>query len=67
MGGCRMGFSAKDGVVNGDGRAFDCSNLWIADGSVMPTSGGVNPSMTIMANATRIAERIISAICRGEA
>lgn len=67
MGGCRMGFSAKDGVVNGDGRAFDCPNLWIADGSVMPTSGGVNPSMTIMANATRIAERMISAICRGEA
>lgn len=67
MGGCRMGFSAKDGVVNGDGRAFGCPNLWIADGSVMPTSGGVNPSMTIMANATRVAGRMISAIFRGEA
>lgn len=67
MGGCRMGFSAEDGVVNGDGRAFGCPNLWIADGSVMPTSGGVNPSMTIMANATRIAGRMISAIFLGGA
>lgn len=66
MGGCRMGFSDQDGVVNGDGRAFTCPNLWIADGSVMPTGGGVNPSMTIMANATRIARRMIGAISRGE-
>lgn len=67
MGGCRMGFSAQDGVVDGEGRAFSCRNLWIADGSVMPTGGGVNPSMTIMANATRIAGRLIDAIKKGEA
>ncbi|CUH40802.1 6'''-hydroxyparomomycin C oxidase [Jannaschia seosinensis] len=66
MGGCRMGFSAADGVVDGAGRAFSCPNLWIADGSVMPTGGGVNPSITIMANATRIAGHMIGAIARGE-
>ena len=67
MGGCRMGFSAEDGVVDGNDRAFSCPYLWIADGSVMPTGGGVNPSMTIMANAARIADRLGQMAARGEA
>lgn len=58
MGGCRMGFSPEDSVADGDGRTWDVPNLWICDGSLMPTAGGVNPSMTIMANAARIADRI---------
>jgi choline dehydrogenase-like flavoprotein len=66
MGGCPMGASHEDGVVDGAGRAWDCDNLWICDGSTMPTGGGVNPSLTIMANAERIADRIIAAGRRGE-
>lgn len=66
MGGCRMGFDPEDGVVDADGRAFRCPNLWIVDGSVMPTGGGVNPSMTIMANAARIADRIDALAARGD-
>ena len=66
MGGCAMGFSPEDGVVDGDGRAWDCDNVWICDGSTMPTGGGVNPSLTIMANAERIAARIVAAGARGE-
>ena len=67
MGGCAMGFSPEDSVVDGDGRAWSCDNLWICDGSVMPTGGGVNPAMTIMANATRIAGRICAHAGRGAA
>jgi choline dehydrogenase-like flavoprotein len=65
MGGCPMGFSPDDGVVDGEGRAFECGNLWVCDGSVMPTGGGVNPSLTIMANAERIADRLVAAVRGG--
>jgi len=58
MGGCRMGFSPEDSVVDGDGRSWDVDNLWVCDGSLFPTSGGVNPSMTIMALAVHMADRI---------
>lgn len=58
MGGCRMGFSPADSVVDGDGRSWDVPNLWICDGSLFPTAGGVNPSMTIMALAVHIADRL---------
>ncbi len=63
MGGCRMGFSPDDSVTDADGRTWDVPNLWICDGSLMPTAGGVNPSMTILANAARIADRMIGNQC----
>lgn len=58
MGGCRMGSDPSNSVTNSDGRTWDIDNLWICDGSLMPTGGGVNPSLTIMANAARIGDRI---------
>jgi choline dehydrogenase-like flavoprotein len=66
MGGCRMGSSPADSVVNADGRTWDIRNLWIGDGSVFPTSGGVNPSLTIYALAARMADRIAALGRRGE-
>jgi choline dehydrogenase-like flavoprotein len=66
MGGCRMGASPGDSVVNADGRTWDIRNLWIGDGSVFPTSGGVNPSLTIYALAARMADRIVALGKRGE-
>ncbi|TFL18472.1 GMC family oxidoreductase [Jannaschia formosa] len=60
MGGCAMGATPSEGVVDGDGRAWSCPNLWVCDGSAMPTGGGVNPALTIMANAARIADTIIA-------
>jgi len=42
-------------VTNADGRTWDVPNLWICDGSVFPTGGAVNPSLTIEALATRTA------------
>jgi choline dehydrogenase-like flavoprotein len=66
MGGCRMGVRREASVTNPDGRTWDIDNLWICDGSLMPTGGGVNPSLTIMANAARIADRIRALAARGE-
>ncbi len=66
MGGCRMGDDPETSVTNSDGRSWDVDNLWVCDGSLMPTAGGVNPSMTIMANAARIADRIKTLARRGQ-
>jgi choline dehydrogenase-like flavoprotein len=53
-----MGFTPQDSVVNADCRSWDIPNLFICDGSVFPTTGGVNPSLTITAIAMRTAVRI---------
>ena len=66
IGGCRMGFTPEDSVTDRDGRTWEIPNLWICDGSLFPTSGGVNPSLTIMANACRIGDRIAALARRGE-
>jgi len=58
LGTCRMGADPKTSVVDADGRSWDIPNLWICDGSLFPTSGGVNPSLTIQALACRMADRI---------
>jgi choline dehydrogenase-like flavoprotein len=62
----RMGFSPKDSVVDTNCRSWDIGNLWICDGSVFPTVGGVNPSLTIQAIACRTADRIKALATRGE-
>lgn len=66
MGGCRMGDDPRTSVVGADGRSWDIDNLFVCDGSLFPTAGGVNPSMTIVANSLRIADRIIELGRRGE-
>jgi choline dehydrogenase-like flavoprotein len=66
LGTCRMGFTPEDSVVDADGRSWDIRNLWICDGSLFPTSGGVNPSLTIQALACRIGDRIAALARRGE-
>jgi choline dehydrogenase-like flavoprotein len=58
VGGCRMGDRAQDSVVNADHRAWEVPNLFIVDGSVMPTQGSANPALTIMALASRLGERL---------
>ncbi len=66
MGTCRMGASRADSVVDADGRSWDIRNLWVCDGSLFPTAGGVNPSLTIQALACRIGARIRTLAARGE-
>lgn len=58
LGTCRLGTSAATSGVDPDGRLWDAQNVYVADGSVLPTSLGVNPQLTIMAMATRIAVKL---------
>ena len=55
VGGCRMGFSPDDSVVDANHRVWDTPNVYVVDGSVMPTQGAANPALTIMALADRAA------------
>jgi choline dehydrogenase-like flavoprotein len=55
-----MAADEQHGVVNADCRSFAVSNLYITDGSVLPTQGSANPALTIMAVAARAADRLIT-------
>ena len=55
LGTARMGTSPERAVVDPDGASWELPGLYVADGSVVPTSLGVNPQETVMAMATRIA------------
>jgi choline dehydrogenase-like flavoprotein len=59
MGTCRMGDDARRAVVDPWCESYDVPNLFIADGSVVPTALGVNPQITIMAVATRAARYLL--------
>jgi cholesterol oxidase len=58
LGGCAMGHSAEEGVVDSYGRVFGYERLYVSDGSILPGPVGVNPSMTIAALGERIAEEM---------
>lgn len=62
MGTARMGRDPERSVVNEWGRSHDVKNLFIVDGSVFVTSGGVNPTSTIQAVALYVADQIKSRI-----
>jgi choline dehydrogenase-like flavoprotein len=59
MGTCRMGGDRSRHVCDPWGKVYDAEGLWVADASLFPTPIGVNPMETIMALATRNAERIV--------
>jgi choline dehydrogenase-like flavoprotein len=61
MGTMRMGTHPDTSVVNSDQRFWGIPNLYVIDGSVFPTSGGYNPTLTIEALAWRAAERLAKA------
>lgn len=58
LGTCKMGRDPKKSVVGLDHQAHDVRRLFVVDGSTVPSALGVNPQLTIMAMATRAAERI---------
>jgi len=60
IGGARMAADEKHGVVDSECRSFAVPNLYITDGSVLPTQGSANPALTIMAVAARAADRLAS-------
>jgi choline dehydrogenase-like flavoprotein len=61
VGGARMAADERSGVVDRDCRTFAVPNLYITDGSVLPTQGSANPALTIMAVAARAADRLADA------
>jgi choline dehydrogenase-like flavoprotein len=58
VGGCRMAADERHGVVDAEHRSFAVPNLFVVDGSVLPTQGSANPALTIMALAARAADRM---------
>ncbi|BDI17054.1 hypothetical protein ANSO36C_28560 [Nostoc cf. commune SO-36] len=60
LGGCKMGTTAEDGVVDHKGEVFGYKNLYVADGAILPQAVGRNPSMTIAALAERVAHLMVS-------
>ncbi|MGH9445346.1 MAG: GMC oxidoreductase, partial [Terriglobia bacterium] len=60
VGGARMGNDPRASVVDKFGRTHDISNLFICDGSILPTQGSANPGLTIQALAARTADYLIS-------
>jgi choline dehydrogenase-like flavoprotein len=55
---CRFGDNSEISVLNRDNRAHDLDNLYVVDASFFPSSGGINPSLTIAANALRVGQTI---------
>jgi len=59
-GSMRMGQQPSTSVTDGNGKVHGLSNVYVADGGALPGMGGVPPTLTIMANAIRIADAIVS-------
>jgi choline dehydrogenase-like flavoprotein len=60
-----MGNDAQSSVVDKWCRAHDVPNLFIIDASVFVTSGGLNPALTIQANAFRVCDHMVAEAKRG--
>jgi choline dehydrogenase-like flavoprotein len=58
QGSCRMGDDPARSVVDRNGESHDVKRLFVGDGSLVPRTLSVNPSLTIMALATRLAEHL---------
>ena len=56
---CKFGTDPKSSVLNTDCRAHDVDNLYLVDGSFFCSSGAVNPSLTIIANALRVGDILL--------
>jgi choline dehydrogenase-like flavoprotein len=54
----RMGHNPKTSVTDGHGMIHGMHNVFVADGSVFPSSGAQNPTLTILATALRNAEKL---------
>lgn len=59
VGAARMGRDPATSVVDGFGRTHDIANLFVCDGSILPTQGSANPGLTIQSLAARTADYLI--------
>jgi choline dehydrogenase-like flavoprotein len=58
---CRFGTDPKTSVLDPQNRAHEVDNLYVVDASFFPSSAGLNPSLTVAANALRVAEHVSQA------
>jgi len=58
VGTCRMGTDPEASVLDVHCKAHDLDNLYVVDGSFFPSNAGVNPALTIMANALRVGDHL---------
>lgn len=65
LGTCKMGVNPNGSVVDPNGKAWDTEELYVVDGSTLPTSLGVNPQLSIMTMATRSAWKLRELPLRG--
>jgi choline dehydrogenase-like flavoprotein len=56
---CRIGRDRRSSVADPDGRVWDVDGLYVTDGSALPSATGVNPMLSILAVASRTAERML--------
>jgi choline dehydrogenase-like flavoprotein len=62
---CRFGDDPATSVLDRDCRAHGVKNLYVVDGSFLPTSGGVPVTLTIVANSFRVADRLVARLKKG--
>ena len=55
----RFGRDSKTSALDTNCKAHEVDNLYVVDGSFFPSSGAVNPALTIMANALRVGDHIL--------
>ena len=60
VGSCRMADDKGHGVTDAQGQVFDYPGLYVTDGAAIPSSLAVNTSLTILANAERVADHLVS-------
>lgn len=60
VGGARMGSDPRTSVTDSFGRTHDIPNLFVCDGSLLPTQGSANPGLTIQALAARTADYLVA-------
>jgi len=58
VGTCRMGTDPDTSVLDVHCKAHELDNLYVVDGSFFPSNSGVNPALTIMANALRVGDHL---------
>lgn len=66
MGTCRMGNDSNTSVVNRYCRLHEVENVFVVDSSFMPTGLGLNPMVTVVANALRVGTHIVSRLHEGK-
>jgi len=62
VGTCRFGSDPANSVLDLNCRTHDVDNLYIVDASFFPSMGAMNPTLTIVANALRVADYLKSVV-----